>query len=63
MNKEIYEDIIYRYLLPYVSEHHTPDNVVIHQDNDSKHTSHVCKKALERIKGYIQANNIKILMN
>lgn len=50
MNKEIYEDIIYRYLLPYAGANYSADaDVVVHQDNDSKHTSYLCKKALERI--------------
>ena len=46
MDSKIYTEIIYEFLLPHVAE---KGILYLHQDNDPKHTSKLCQKALENI--------------
>ena len=47
MNSIMYEEIIEQHLLPFMAVHHP--NGVLHQDNDSKHSSLRCRNALKRL--------------
>ena len=49
MDSYFYENIIYNNLLPYVAEY-IGDGDKLHQDNDTKHSSLLCKRALENIR-------------
>ena len=48
MNSDIYQDIIDYYLLPFIASNH-PFDCKLHQDNDTKHNSLKCRRALERL--------------
>jgi hypothetical protein len=47
MNKEMYLEILCYHLLPYARGLYGNDGI-LHQDNDAKHTSIVCRSFLER---------------
>lgn len=49
MDQEIYRDIIYEYLFPFMAEKHNY-LAVLHQDNDPKHTSRMCKQTFTRLR-------------
>lgn len=47
MDSHVYCSIIYRYLYPFMAEH--DDKICfLHQDNDTKHNSKLCRLALEQ---------------
>ena len=46
LNKELYKVIIEEYLFPYTVDNFD-DNHFIHQDNDPKHSSKLCKTCFE----------------
>lgn len=49
MDSYFYENIIYDNLLPYVAEF-IGEGAKLHQDNDTKHSSLLCKRGLENIR-------------
>jgi hypothetical protein len=49
MNKEMYLEIIANFLVPYCAEHFNVTDAILHQDNDPKHTSVICREALNNI--------------
>ena len=49
MNKEMYLEIIAGFLVPYCAEHFNITDAILHQDNDPKHTSIICRESLETI--------------
>ena len=46
MNSEIYMEILSDFLLPFMAAHFNITEGVLHQDNDPKHTSRLCKDFL-----------------
>jgi len=48
MNSPLYQEILIDFLAPYCAEHFQVSDVVLHQDNDPKHTSILCRKTLSR---------------
>ena len=53
LNAEGYAQILYDHLIPYVASKFTNNSdVIIHQDNDPKHSSIICKKVLKDNKLY-----------
>ena len=51
MDAELYSEILQEYFFAFIAENYNCD-VVLHQDNDPKHTSRMCTKVLTE-------NNIK----
>ena len=39
----MYNEILRKYYLPFVYDNFQYENPIMHQDNDPKHTSNVCK--------------------
>ncbi len=49
MNKNMYLEILANFLVPYCAEHFNLTDAILHQDNDPKHTSVICKQTLNNI--------------
>ena len=48
MDKEVYAEIIKKYIFPFAGNMYNYQ-IELHQDNDSKHTSSVCKNLLQEL--------------
>ena len=45
MNAELYREILHEFLFPFIAEKYD-FKIKLHQDNDPKHTSKICKAVI-----------------
>lgn len=46
MDSRIYQEILVTFLFPYLAEHFNQNEAILHQDNDPKHNSILCRETL-----------------
>ena len=49
MDATLYNEILNSFLFPYCAANFDINDIVLHQDNDPKHTSKLCKGTLDRL--------------
>lgn len=49
MDSLLYQETLITFLFPFCADKFTMSNVILHQDNDPKHTSKLCVKTLQKI--------------
>ena len=49
MDAKLYNEIPNSFLFPYCAANFDINDIVLHQDNDPKHTSKLCKGTLDRL--------------